>query len=400
MTPPRALTPLVSVATRFAATLLLVLTACTGAGDSTAPALRASTDVNAARAQDVTLSATAVAAGWNHTCAILKDRRTYCWGTNANGQLGDGTTTQHDYASPVATKQQFRSIVSGQMHSCGLTSKGDVYCWGDGIWNELGDGTSTNRLAPVPAATTERFESIAAGGVATCALTRAGALYCWGWLVGNVRPAVPTLVSGNVSFRSISVGQIKACGIGTDGKTYCLAETTEPDPTLRRWEAQLVPSPDFVETVSEQISQCGRTAAGAAYCWGLNPNGQLGTGGGDLTLPTVPVSGNHVFTKLYAGINHYCGVTATNETWCWGANFDLSFPIGPSQPAPEPVLITSAGSLVFTTRSQGFSHSCGIATTSLVYCWRVDVDDHLGDGPNSDINNPVSYVPVLVRKGP
>jgi alpha-tubulin suppressor-like RCC1 family protein len=379
---------------------LVALGACTGT-DSTAPLL-APDDADLARASSPNLRASALSAGWNHACAVA-DRDTYCWGRNADGQLGDGTTTQHDYASVVQTKQRFVELATGSQHSCGLTSNGTAYCWGAGDWGQLGDGTKAAQLTPVPVATRERFTTIEAGTVATCAITRRGKLYCWGWLVGSVNPATPLLLGGSQTFKAVSVSEILVCAIGTDDRTYCFPETTEPDPTQRTWAPQLIASPTFVSIAAGQISQCGLTAAGETYCWGNPTNSVLGNPAATGTEPSVAVTGNHAFTTIYAGKQSYCGVTATHETWCWGANFDLSYPesVGFSQPTIEPVLITSAGSLVFDTRAMAYSHSCGIeSTTSLVYCWGVDVDDHLGDGPSSDPNQPWSLVPVLVSKGP
>jgi alpha-tubulin suppressor-like RCC1 family protein len=71
----------------------------------------------------------------------------WCWGNNAFGALGDGTTTTR--LVPVATRGglEFERVNAG-IHSCGVTAGGQAYCWGHNGFGEIGDGTKTNRLRP------------------------------------------------------------------------------------------------------------------------------------------------------------------------------------------------------------------------------------------------------------
>ena len=94
--------------------------------------------------------AVAVGAGQSHTCAVLGDGTAACWGRNYSGQVGDGTTTER--RSPVAVLQLTgaTAIAAGGAHSCALSTDGHgVFCWGDNADGELGDGTTVGRLLPV-----------------------------------------------------------------------------------------------------------------------------------------------------------------------------------------------------------------------------------------------------------
>src|SRR5664279_4476599 len=102
-----------------------------------------------ARPAAATLAPVQVVTGYAHTCALAPSGQAYCWGTNANGQLGDNTTT--DEHVPVAVQQggvTFASMTAAWEHTCGLTSAGAAWCWGSNWEGELGDNTTTERHTP------------------------------------------------------------------------------------------------------------------------------------------------------------------------------------------------------------------------------------------------------------
>jgi alpha-tubulin suppressor-like RCC1 family protein len=94
-----------------------------------------------------------ISAGGDHACALLEDATVRCWGQNKAGELGDGTTE----SSPgriVAVKglADVAQIVAGRSvsegHTCALTRAGEVLCWGSNKDGQLGDGTKVDRAAP------------------------------------------------------------------------------------------------------------------------------------------------------------------------------------------------------------------------------------------------------------
>jgi alpha-tubulin suppressor-like RCC1 family protein len=86
----------------------------------------------------------------SHTCGITTTDMLVCWGWNADGQLGDGTTVDKPIPTPVAGNLKFKSVSTGWKHTCGVSTDGKAYCWGANNFGQLGTGTTTGSSVPIP----------------------------------------------------------------------------------------------------------------------------------------------------------------------------------------------------------------------------------------------------------
>jgi alpha-tubulin suppressor-like RCC1 family protein len=111
------------------------------------------TRVNSNAPVDVSGLATGVsaaAAGSGHTCAVTSSGGVRCWGANYSGQLGNGGRTNSPAAVAVSgLASGIEAIASGSDHTCALASRGRVRCWGQNAYGQLGDGTTVGRRVPV-----------------------------------------------------------------------------------------------------------------------------------------------------------------------------------------------------------------------------------------------------------
>jgi uncharacterized delta-60 repeat protein len=185
---------------------------------------------NTANLTGVTLHAI----GELHACAVAGGTL-YCWGENANGQLGDGTTTSSPLPVIVSGVPSVSALALGESHSCALTSAGEVYCWGANDSGQLGNNNLVF-ASPTPAQVAGLFGdtvAIAAGGDNTCALRAGGSVYCWGanysgqignnlGYIGITDPvAEPTEMIGITGATAISVGAEHVCALVTGGQLRC-----------------------------------------------------------------------------------------------------------------------------------------------------------------------------------
>ncbi|MBN1439617.1 MAG: hypothetical protein JW929_09430 [Anaerolineales bacterium] len=124
-----------------------------------------------------------VAAGRGHNCFLTTADGVKCWGANQSGQLGDGKGVE-SRALPVdvvGLAGGVSAVAAGGEHTCALMATGGVKCWGDNRYGQLGDGTRTNRYVPVVLLALGRgVSAVAVGTTHTCAVL-GGTVKCWGW---------------------------------------------------------------------------------------------------------------------------------------------------------------------------------------------------------------------------
>jgi alpha-tubulin suppressor-like RCC1 family protein len=98
----------------------------------------------------VAVTLVSLAAGGEHTCGLTAAGAAYCWGSNSHGQLGNGSIGgANSVAAAVGGGLTFVVLSAGGSHTCGVTPDGSIYCWGSNASGQVGDGTLIDRGTPV-----------------------------------------------------------------------------------------------------------------------------------------------------------------------------------------------------------------------------------------------------------
>jgi alpha-tubulin suppressor-like RCC1 family protein len=135
--------------------------------------------------------AAALAVGFTHACALRKSQQIVCWGDNSKGQLGASQTpVARNRYLPVPLSGNAESVAAGLQHTCAVVHGGTVYCWGANDWGQLGTGSLTPSSTSTPQLVVDSIgqtlggaEAVYSGSTArhSCVRTHNGNVYCWGY---------------------------------------------------------------------------------------------------------------------------------------------------------------------------------------------------------------------------
>ncbi|MEO7254104.1 MAG: Ig-like domain repeat protein [Casimicrobium sp.] len=351
----------------------------------------------------------ALAAGSNHTCATTAPGGVMCWGDNSYGQLGDGSTSGRTI--PVTVSGLSASVIAlaaGSNHTCALLSTGAMQCWGNNSLGQLGTGSTSpsTHLSPVSvSALPAGIVTIAAGGSNTCALGAAGGVKCWGAArVGDgttTSRSTPTDVLGLSSgVASISTGSGHSCALITGGAVQCWGGNGSGQLGDGTTAVRAVPTPVFglggtvLRVVAGPGTSCAILASGGLKCWGSGIYGKLGDGSNASIniAPAAVVGLASGVTSVAVGQSHVCALTQGGSIRCWGRNTEGQLGEGVFGLALSPTPVQTLSSGVATIIAGGF-HACSTDAAGAMKCWGSRSQGAVGDGVISNIS---ATTPVTV----
>lgn len=325
---------------------------------------------------------TSVAAGMSHSLAIGDDGKTYAWGLNLNGQLGNSNSAVFFSQTPievaVPATVNFTKIVAGKVASYALGDDGRVYAWGSAADGKLGNGTtSPDSFAPVPVSLppgVASFTDLAAGEDNGYALGSNGRLYAWG------------------------LDSSGALGDGAATGTKTTPVEVAGQPFAGGAIEEIAAGKDFAAV---------RLADGTVMSWGANGLGQLGNGNNtDQPAPVPVTSGGVAFSQLKANGQHVYGLTTSGALYAWGRGAEGQLGRGSTAASNVPVAATMPAGVSFTLVTAGGADplaagnapgfGLAVGDDGLLYSWGNAGSGQLANGANT----PNVLVPTKVPQTP
>ncbi|MGJ5814092.1 RCC1 domain-containing protein [Paludibaculum fermentans] len=247
-----------------------------------------------------------------HSIAVLQDSTVWTWGSGELGVLGNDLLKQHYRATPdvVPGLSGVVAVAAGERHNLALKSDGSVWAWGANDSGQLGDGTTNTTGRPVQVSGLTGIVAIAAGVRHSLALKGDGSVYAWG---------------------ANDYGQL-----GTGGY-------------VEQHAAVLVPGLKAASLAAGSFHSLAVKADGTVWGWGYNSVGQLGPGAAETQLSPVRMTGYTDVRQVAGGPTLTAVVRTDGSLWAWGSNWDYDTskgiysitPVG--LPVPEPVESVALG---------------------------------------------------------
>lgn len=360
-------------ATSFTVTSATSITATVPAGATSGSITvtnAAGTATSATGFTPVRYSASRIAAGTSHACALTTASGVLCWGLGSSGQLGNAATASVRTPVPVSGVNTATAIAAGGAFTCAVLNggvAGTVSCWGLNSSGQLGTATTTGSNVPVGVravggtGTLTGVTQIAAGATHACALLSTGGVVCWGANTsGQLGNATTTGSTSPVAVRAVT-------GAGTlTGVTAITAGGSQT---------------------------CALLTTGAALCWGLGTSGQLGNGTtANRSTPTQVTGLTSGVATIAAGGTHACAVLTAGSTRCWGLNSSRQLGDGTTTNRTTPVNVLSAAATTLTGAtaiSVGSTHTCATVAGG-VRTWGANTSGQLGNNSTTSPTYPAT----------
>lgn len=328
-----------------------------------------------------------------YAIALGSDGLAYAWGDNAQGVLGDGTTTSRAEPGPVSMANvpagvTFTAVSAGSESAYALGSDGLIYSWGGNAAGALGDGTTGAgrsepgpvSMATMPAGVT--FTDVAGGFLYALAKGSDGQVYSWGYnrngflgdgtTTDRLEPGPVSMASvpAGITFNSISVGYLSSYAIGSDGQIYSWGRNIEGElgdgTTTERLEPTAASMANVPAGVSFTAISATQSAAVLAlgsdhrvYTWGANSAGQLGDGTTTANPLPTPITGAVTVTSVTFGSTAGTNTSTSSDGLTWSSTTP-----GGCGPVDVEVAFTQFGQARTVTYSNGFSYGAPPVVTT------------------------------------
>ncbi len=284
------------------------------------------------------------------------------WGINSAGNLGDNTVASR--SSPIQTftaGTNWRSVSAGKYHSSAIKADGTLWTWGLGVYGMLGNSSTISRSSPVQTVSGgTNWRNVSSGNARTVAVKTDGTLWMWG---------------------------VAAFGALGDNSILNKSSPVQTFSGTNTWKT--------ASTSIEGTHTAAIKTDGTLWLWGINANGQLGTGNLiNRSSPVQTVSAGTNWKQVSTGTVHTAAIKTDGTLWTWGSSSISAFgALGNNStiPVSSPVQTVAAGNN-WKQVSAGADTTAAVKTDGTLWLWGYAVKGQLGNNSTINRSSPVQTV--------
>jgi len=317
-----------------------------------------------------------VSAGGRNTAAIRTDGTLWAWGQNNTMQLGDGTRYTRFAPSQVGTATDWAYVsidveAGGWLHgrTAAIKTDGSLWSWGSNAWGQIGDGTSGGFVGvPTRVGACYDWVRVSVSSRRTFAIRLDGSLWAWGsnangFLgIGQTPPinffmnyqSTPARVGADYGWAFLANGghsvAIKADGTLWAWGSNMFHQLGDGTTTDRAFPGQLGTEADWVSAARGSWHAVALKRDGSLWAWGSNNFGQLGDGAGGggwaynaTHFSSVPARMETPtrFVRVAAGAMFTLAIGEDGALWAWGRNHHGQLGDGTTENSLVPALVAA-----------------------------------------------------------
>lgn len=335
-----------------------------------------------------------VSAGAEHILALTSAGRVLSWGSNGQGQLGNGSNISSKTIVEVLNLTGVVSISAGRYHSLALTSNGQVWAWGANFFGQLGNGTYNDAYTPV--CVLSDVSKIVAGEYHSLAVKKDSRVCAWGngsygqlgyYTTGSaLRPSYFATITTTIIFEEGIVdvaagnqhslmlkedGTVWACG----GNSYGQIGTMGTSDVF--YLSHLVSLSNIVDIAAGGSHNVVQGADGTIYVWGNNNYGQLGIQGSTKILWPSSMPNFSNVKMVDCGENSTAVVKNDGSLWVLGYMSGANYGTGTMIEGLSDIFTVACGQdYLLATKSNGSIYSLNANNP-----WLSGTPDALASGP-------------------
>ena len=331
----------------------------------------------------VAVAALAVVLCGGGTAAAVTPGQVSAWGSDGNGQLGDGANV--DRASAVSTSGlgNVVQVSAGEAFSMAVTATGSVFAWGD---NEFGDfGVPTphpSESTPVQVSGLSGVKQVATGFEDGLALLSNGTVMGWGFNAhgavgdGTTTPRpTPVPVSGLSGVIAIAQRQQHSLALLSNGTVVSWGQTTGAD----QLRPVAVPGLSGVVAIAAgAFHDLALLSNGTIMAWGSGGNGQLGNGSFNDQATPVQVSGVSNAIGIAGGTFFSLALLRDGTVVGFGSNQYNQLGSAATTNHDIPIPVSGVSGAVQITAGDQFS--AALLSDGTALAWGANAHGALGNG--------------------